>query len=170
MPPFAGPEPLCTNIGGGLVLGGKVILALVVVAVVAACSTPSPTPTLSTSTAHISSSPSVSQPFPRGVVVGYVNEIMAGPSVEGHETMRVVSDKGTDDGINLGTIGYIRAHKAMLLPLEVYRVSEKSSELRGWYYETVKPGVMILFNVGDLPDDELWRYSDACEAGRCPKQ
>jgi len=170
MPPFAGPEPLCTNIGGGLVLGGKVILALVVVAVVAACSTPSPTPTLSTSTAHISSSPSVSQPSPPGVIVGYVDEIMTGPSVEGHETMRVVSDKGIDDGINLGTIGYIRAHPAMLMELEVYSVSEKSSELRGWYYETVKPGVMILFNVGHLPFEELWRISDACEAGRCPTQ
>jgi len=25
LPPFSGPEPVCTNIGTGLVLGGKVI-------------------------------------------------------------------------------------------------------------------------------------------------
>jgi hypothetical protein len=28
MPPFSGPEPLCTNVGSGLVLGGKVTVTL----------------------------------------------------------------------------------------------------------------------------------------------
>ena len=112
-----------------------------------------------------SSSESVSQPSPGGVVIGRVEQTRTGFPIDGHETMWVVTDKGVNDGISVGTMGYIRIHKAGMLEFRVLNVSDKSSELHGWYDATVTPGDRIIFNVKGLSDDELWDLSDALEGG-----
>ncbi|MCJ7533613.1 MAG: hypothetical protein MUO64_21635 [Anaerolineales bacterium] len=74
--------------------------------------------------------------------------------------MWVVADKGANDGISVGTIGYIRVHEAALMEFMVGNVSDKSSELYGWYYPTVTPGDRIIFNISGLSFEELWDLSE----------
>ena len=95
---------------------------------------------------------------PQGVVVGHVTQVKTGPVLRGAKTMLIATDKGTKDGISTGTRGFIRVHEAALNEFRVQSVSEDSSQLQGWYYETVRPGDRIVFNVGNIPDDEVWSY------------
>jgi len=97
---------------------------------------------------------------PQGIVVGHVKQVRKGPTVRGAESMLIVTDKGVKDGITTGTRGFIRIHKAAFLEFRTHSVSEASSELQGWYDQTVRPGDRIVFNVGNLPDDELLSYFD----------
>lgn len=95
-----------------------------------------------------------------GIVVGTVEQTSAGPPINGNKTMFLVTDKGTNDGVSVGTEGYVRIHKAALLDFRVYDVSDELSNAQGWYYDTVKPGAQIIFNIGGLSDDELFKVSD----------
>jgi hypothetical protein len=74
--------------------------------------------------------------------------------------MLVVVDKGTNDGISVGTAAYIRLHKAAMASFEVSEVSDETSTVRGWQYDTVRPGDTIIFNIARLSDDELLNISD----------
>ncbi len=93
-----------------------------------------------------------------GVVVGQVTEVAMGPLLKGEKTLLIVTDKGTNAGITIGTRCSIRVHEAALDELRVQSVSETSSRLSGWYYPNIRPGDKIVFNVGNLPDDEIWQY------------
>jgi hypothetical protein len=95
---------------------------------------------------------------PQGVVIGHVIQVKMGPDLRGAKTMVIVTDKGAKEGISNGTRGFIRVHEAALNEFRVHSVSHDSCQLQGWYYETIRPGEKIVFNVGNLPDDEVWSY------------
>ena len=95
---------------------------------------------------------------PGGVVVGQVTEITMGPLLRGSKTLLITTDKGTKAGITMGTRGAIRVHEAALDDFQVQSVSETSSQLVGWYYPNIRPGDTIVFNVGNLSDEEMWQY------------
>jgi hypothetical protein len=81
-----------------------------------------------------------------------------GPLLRGYKTLLITTNKGTKAGITMGTRGSIRVHEAALDDFRVQGVSETSSQLVGWYYPNIRPGDTIVFNVGNLSDDEMWQY------------
>ena len=97
---------------------------------------------------------------PDGIFFGRITKVSEGPALPEGRTIIIVADKGAQNGVSRRTISVVKIHQIAVEELQVLSVSGISSQLRGYYYDSIRSGDRIVFNNSGHPLDtrEALRY------------
>lgn len=92
------------------------------------------------------------------IVTALITTIMSGRTLNNNQTMLISIDKGSDDGVYIGLVGYFRIHKAAVNEFTVQEVGRNTAIMEGWYYPNIHEKANVLLGFGKVSSQDVWDY------------
>jgi hypothetical protein len=95
-----------------------------------------------------------------GIIYAKILKIQEGEPINNSKTALITIDKGSQDGISQNLIGWIRVHKAALLETHVVELTDTTTVLTGWWYDSLSIGQSVLVTEPDIDTEIIFQLTE----------